>query len=46
MSEHSLKYTFSFYSKDKNIMKVNDSSSYMLLELNKKIFVYYYDLKK
>jgi hypothetical protein len=46
MSEHSLKYIFSFYSKDKNIVKVIDSSSYMLLELNKKLFVNYYDLKK
>jgi hypothetical protein len=46
MIEHYLKYTFSFYSKDKNIVKVNDSSSYMLLDLNKKLFVNYYDLKK
>jgi hypothetical protein len=35
MTDHFFKYNFSFYAKDKNIMKVNDSSSYMLLELNK-----------
>jgi hypothetical protein len=36
MSEHFFKYKFPFYSKDNNIMKVNHSSLYMLLELNKK----------
>jgi len=46
MNEHLFKHNFSFYSKDNNIMKVNHSSSYILLELNKKTFVYCYNLKR
>jgi hypothetical protein len=46
MNEDFLKYILSFHSNDKNIMKVNDSSSYMLLELNLNYLFIYLLFKK